>query len=119
MGTESGVWVWRVPPVRRGTRATDETQCRLDGIHGQGRSAKDFKGLALWLQEAIIKDIQDSMAPPKPQAQSVGFEADLFDKKQASTSWLLRGVGIVANQCVACGTTTDVRECGRMRCTLA
>jgi hypothetical protein len=43
------------------------------------------------LQEAIAKDIQDSMAPPKPQPQSAGsavepqkvIEVAFIDKKQA------------------------------------
>jgi hypothetical protein len=45
-------------------------------------SKKDFKGLPAWLQEAIMQDIQDTTAPPKPEPQSVGV-AEVIDKKQA------------------------------------
>jgi len=55
------------------------------GYMVKAESEKDFKGLPPWLQEAIIKDIQDSMAPPKPQPQSVGLEADFNGKKKVST----------------------------------
>jgi hypothetical protein len=50
----------------------------------KAESEKDFKGLPVWLQEAIVKDIQNTMAPPKPQPQSVGVAVDLIDKKQGA-----------------------------------
>jgi hypothetical protein len=53
------------------------------GYMVKAKSEKDFKGLPLWLQEAIVKDVQDSMTPPKPQPQSVGVEVGLIDEKQA------------------------------------
>jgi hypothetical protein len=55
------------------------------GYMVKAESEKDFKGLPPWLQEAIIKDIQDSMAPAKPQPQSVGLEADFIGKQKVST----------------------------------
>ena len=45
-------------------------------------SAKDFKGLPIWLRQAIMHDIEERMGPPKHESQNVGV-ADIIEKKQA------------------------------------
>lgn len=52
------------------------------GYMVKAESAKDFTGLPPWLRDAIMLDIQERMAPLKPEPQSVGA-VEVSSKKQA------------------------------------
>jgi hypothetical protein len=45
-------------------------------------SSRDFKGLPIWLRQAIMHDIEERMGPPKHKPQSIGI-ADTVEKKKA------------------------------------